>query len=308
MRNVTLFLLLLCATISYGQGIGVNLKDRDSIAYNGFVAGDLIGVQHSSGGIYSWYRTSWYGLSFGVRNVMLGQNNTWTNTNTFNDPVYLTDLTFCYILTPFSASIYSTLGASDKPYKYIYGNHIIVVNPIDTSQVGEITFDGENFITNKPIIPSDSSGSNIGNTNFPLNSVYADSIISNNRIHLKAPKGIEITGLFQYDPQLNVALTADDSSLIVTSNFIELSPASPVTIDTLYIDPNLLGLTPGIEITIYNKSTNAITFTDNNGANWVDCMRLSGGNVVLGQYDSFKLIYYLNLQLWLQSGAFIDNN
>jgi hypothetical protein len=300
MKNIILFLILLCATISYGQG--VNLKDRDSLAYNSLTTSDLFGVQRPSGGVYSWYKTSWYGLSFGVRSVMLGQTNIWTATNTFNDPVYLNDITYNYIMTPLSSAFFSTLGQSDKPYKYIYGNHIIVVNPLDTTQTGEITYSDGN------ISIGDSSVTTLGSVAKPFKSIYTDSVKSNTRLHLSAPKGVEVTGIFQYNPQLNVAVTSDDSSLIVTSNFIELAPAGAIQIDTLYIDPNLLGYTPGIEITIYNKSTNPITFGDNNGANWTNCMRLSGGNVVLGQYDSFKLIYYLNLGLWLQSGAFIDNN
>jgi hypothetical protein len=305
MKNITLFLLLMCAAISYGQG--VLIKDRDSIAYNDFAADDLIGIARPSGGIYSWYRTSFYGLAYGVRNMMLGQSNNWTAVDTFSATIHPSTV------LPRTTDAYS-LGSGAKRWNNIWAKYghiqqLNLPNPEGNDSL-VITYDDSTltFSKNITITPFDSSGSGLGDADKPFRSVNTDSVISNQRLHLSAPNGVEVTGIFQFTPQLNVAVTNDDSSLIITSNIVELEPSGTAQIDTLYINPNLMSFTPGIEITIYNKTTNPVTFKDDNGANWTNCMRLAGGDVVLNQFDSFKLIYYLNLGIWIQSGAFIDNN
>lgn len=142
MKRIITIIFLFTFLITYkacGQTSALYLSQLDSLSYSQLRASEIVGIGYYTGGQFLYRKASMYAWWRSSQEFMAGNTTTFTEPQTFNDPIIAGDFNQAYVWIPPDAIYYSTLGSADKPYKYIYGNQFTLINPSLTDSL-EIFF------------------------------------------------------------------------------------------------------------------------------------------------------------------------
>lgn len=314
-KIIMLFLVL----TYFALGQTVNLKNRDSIAYNQFQATDILGVQKILSGDYIWYKTSMYALERYFRESILAKENTWSQLNTF------TNIIRSGHVAPRVHDTYWLGWWTDSRWLHAfikngYFENIFIVptgNP-DSSQGTKIEFDGNSVIFNKPIMPADSAAQDIGSINKPMDTLYAQTVVApfdfgiiaqGSEGNLPPPDSIWKHGVLAKPGILHYSqvypTNSETTSLTAKSEIIFLNVGdSGGSIDTIFIGQEIIASLGVPIITIYHYGgSDTITITDTDGGGYNFCIRAED-DIVLSRYGSVRLMLDKNIHQWIVIGVY----
>jgi len=166
-----------------------------------------------------------------------------------------------------ATNIAYNLGSISKQWYRGYFNSLrtrtlIIINPVDTSQNSEISFDGSKITLDNDVSFPDTT-KKIGDSDNQLNAIWTDSVKSPNDIILNA-NHIIMQGLFGIgggEVSSHTIGVTDSVTIIPTSSFVYLNTTATTSVS--YVSPS--AITPGLIYIITTDGSDSVTLLDNAG-------------------------------------------